>query len=79
MDRWLIHDAVIDAFEPVIEPAVRFGPVVHILSLPFDIAVIGWANQHALGNRQVGIDNKIIPGIDIKPAVDQVYGYRRIG
>src|SRR5215510_5785522 len=34
-DWWLVHDAVVDAFEPVIEPAQRF--VLILINWPVEI------------------------------------------
>jgi len=72
MDGHLIHDAVIDAFEPVVNQRCASARI-NILSLPFDAAMIDRRTSRRL-ERQVGVSHEIIPGVNIKPAVDQVNG-----
>ena len=73
MDGRFLHDAIVDTFKPVIEPAMGFCCVVDVLARLISLTVIRGANEQSFWHSQVGIDDEILTCKRVEPPINQVH------
>ena len=76
-DGRLVHDPVVDALEPVIEPALDLSTIVEVGCGRIDLAVVERPHQKTLGHSKVAVQKEGVAREEVIPASYEVDRHAR--
>ena len=68
MNGRLLHDAVFDALEPVVQPAQGLHTIIQVRAAAAHLAVVRWADGQLPGNSQIVVPVEHVGGEEVVPA-----------